>query len=349
MSKKLLLGDEAIAQAALDAGLSGVYAYPGTPSTEITEYIQGAAITRERNIHSRWSANEKTAMEAALGMSFVGKRAMVCMKHVGMNVAADCFVNSAITGVKGGLIVVAADDPSMHSSQNEQDSRFYGDFSFVPMYEPSNQQEAYDMVYHGFEFSEQVGEPVLLRVVTRLAHSRSGVETKEVKGPNAMSFSDDPRQFILLPGNARKRYKELLDRQADFVKASEESPYNKYTDGENKKLGIVACGIGYNYLMENYPEGCEYPVLKIGTVEAEVNADAETILRLMGVFADNNDMQAVSQALDLIFKPEDVEAICNLKMGKKKLSAKALMTIIQEAMNLVMGEDEGEVPTRITT
>ena len=264
MSKKLLLGDEAIAQAALDAGLSGVYAYPGTPSTEITEYIQGAAITRERNIHSHWSANEKTAMEAALGMSFVGKRAMVCMKHVGMNVAADCFVNSAITGVKGGLIVVAADDPSMHSSQNEQDSRFYGDFSFVPMYEPSNQQEAYDMVYHGFEFSEQVGEPVLLRVVTRLAHSRSGVETKEVKGPNAMSFSDDPRQFILLPGNARKRYKELLDRQADFVKASEESPYNKYTDGENKKLGIVACGIGYNYLMENYPEGCEYPVLKIG-------------------------------------------------------------------------------------
>lgn len=149
MSKQLLLGDEAIAQAALDAGLSGVYAYPGTPSTEITEYIQMAPITSERNIHNRWCANEKTAMEAALGMSFVGKRALVCMKHVGMNVAADCFINSAITGVKGGLIVVAADDPSMHSSQNEQDSRFYGDFSLIPMYEPSNQQEAYDMVYNG--------------------------------------------------------------------------------------------------------------------------------------------------------------------------------------------------------
>lgn len=118
-------------------------------------------------------------MEAALGMSFVGKRALVCMKHVGMNVAADCFVNSAITGVKGGLIVVAADDPSMHSSQNEQDSRFYGDFSLIPMYEPSNQQEAYDMVYDGFEFSEKLGEPVLMRMVTRLAHSRSGVERKE--------------------------------------------------------------------------------------------------------------------------------------------------------------------------
>lgn len=264
MKKQLLLGDEAIAQAALDAGLSGVYAYPGTPSTEITEYIQMSPLTAERNIHSRWCANEKTAMEAALGMSFVGKRALVCMKHVGMNVAADCFVNAGVTGVKGGLLVVAADDPSMHSSQNEQDSRFYGDFSLVPMYEPSNQQEAYDMVYRGFDFSEQTGEPVLIRIVTRLAHSRAGVERSAQQPQNEISFSEDPRQFILLPGNARKRYKALLARQAEFVKASEESPYNRYIDAPNKKLGIVACGIGYNYLMENYPEGCEYPVLKIG-------------------------------------------------------------------------------------
>ena len=257
MSKQLLLGDEAIAQAAIDAGLSGVYAYPGTPSTEITEYIQLSSLTKERNIHCRWSSNEKTAMEAALGMSFVGKRALVCMKHVGMNVAADCFVNSAITGVKGGLIVVAADDPSMHSSQNEQDSRFYGDFALIPMYEPSNQQEAYDMVYSGFEFSEEMGEPILMRMVTRLAHSRSGVERKNVKEQNKLSLSKDPKQFILLPGIARKRYKVLLEKQDLFVKASEESPYNKYIDAPNKKLGIIACGIGYNYLMENYPDGCE--------------------------------------------------------------------------------------------
>jgi indolepyruvate ferredoxin oxidoreductase alpha subunit len=264
MNKKLLLGDEAIAQAALDAGLSGVYAYPGTPSTEITEYIQSAPISTERNIHSRWCTNEKTAMEAALGMSFVGKRALVCMKHVGMNVAADCFINSAVTGVCGGVIVVAADDPSMHSSQNEQDSRFYGDFALIPFFEPSNQQEAYDMVYNGFEFSEKTGEPILIRMVTRLAHSRSGVENKEQKPQNEMSFSEDPRQFVLLPGIARKRYKALTLKQDEFVKASEESPYNKYFDGPNKKMGIVACGIGYNYLMENYPNGCEYPVLKIG-------------------------------------------------------------------------------------
>ena len=244
MSKQLLLGDEAIAQAALDAGLSGVYAYPGTPSTEITEYIQMSPVTAEKGIHSRWCSNEKTAMEAALGMSFAGKRSLVCMKHVGMNVAADCFINSAITGVKGGTIVIAADDPSMHSSQNEQDSRFYGDFALIPMYEPSNQQEAYDMVYNGFAFSEQTGEPLLMRMVTRLAHSRSGVECKAKQPQNELSFSDDPRQFILLPGNARKRYKLLLQRQDEFIKASENSPYNKYVDGPNKKLGIIACGIG---------------------------------------------------------------------------------------------------------
>ena len=262
MEKQLLLGDEAIAQAALDAGLSGVYAYPGTPSTEITEYIQQA--TAGSGIHSRWCSNEKTAMEAALGMSFAGKRALVCMKHVGMNVAADCFINAGMTGIKGGLIVVAADDPSMHSSQNEQDSRFYGDFALVPMYEPSNQQEAYDMTYAGFAFSEQTGEPVLMRMVTRLAHSRSGVERKTAQPQNSLSFSDDPKQFILLPGIARKRYKALLQQQEAFIKASENSPYNRYIDGPNKRLGIVACGIGYNYLMENFPEGCEYPVLKIG-------------------------------------------------------------------------------------
>ena len=264
MSKQLLLGDEAIAQAALDAGLTGVYAYPGTPSTEITEYIQNAPDTEKNGIHSRWSANEKTAMEAALGMSFAGKRALVCMKHVGMNVAADCFVNSAITGVNGGLIVVAADDPSMHSSQNEQDSRFYGDFSLLPILEPSNQQEAYDMVYSGYDFSEKVGEPVLLRIVTRLAHSRSGVERKPQKLQNNNSYPEDPRQFVLLPGIAKKRYATLVEKQAALVKASEESLYNCYFEGKDKSLGIVACGIGYNYLMENFPEGSPYPVLKIG-------------------------------------------------------------------------------------
>ena len=172
----LLLGDEAIAQGAIDAGLSGVYAYPGTPSTEITEYIQQNAVARERGIHSRWATNEKTAMEAALGMSFMGKRSLVCMKHVGLNVCADPFVNSAMTGVNGGVVVLVADDPSMHSSQDEQDSRFYGKFAMIPTFEPSNQQEAYDMMAYAFEYSEQQCLPVLMRVTTRMAHSRAVVK-----------------------------------------------------------------------------------------------------------------------------------------------------------------------------
>ena len=167
--KILLLGDQAVALGAIHAGLSGVYAYPGTPSTEITEYIQDNTLARERNIFCRWCANEKTAMESALGMSYMGKRALVCMKHVGLNVAADAFVNSAITGVNGGLVVLVADDPSMHSSQNEQDSRFYGKFALMPILEPSSQQEAYNMMGYAYNLSEELKLPILMRVTTRMA------------------------------------------------------------------------------------------------------------------------------------------------------------------------------------
>ncbi|HOJ03461.1 MAG TPA: thiamine pyrophosphate-dependent enzyme [Bacteroidota bacterium] len=264
MKRMLLLGDEAIAQGALDAGLSGVYAYPGTPSTEITEYIQRSKQAQERNVHSMWSANEKTAMEAALGMSYAGKRAMACMKHVGLNVAADGFINAGITGANGGLIVVAADDPSMHSSQNEQDSRFYGKFALIPMLEPANQQEAYDAMHYGFDMSEKFGTPVLLRITTRLAHSRSGVAVKDARGENELRLPGDKRQFVLLPSIARRNYQSLLGKQAGFEEDAETSPFNSFIDGADRSLGIIACGIAYNYLMEHYPEGCPYPVLKIG-------------------------------------------------------------------------------------
>ncbi len=264
MSRVLLLGDEAIAQAAIDAGLSGVYAYPGTPSTEITEYIQNSKIAKERKLHSDWSTNEKTAMESAIGMSYAGKRAMVCMKHVGLNVAADAFVNSTITGVNGGIIVVVADDPSMHSSQNEQDSRFYGDFALMPMFEPSNQQEAYDMIYSGFEISEKYNTPILLRITTRLAHSRSSVELKPMREENKLKLPSDMRQFVLLPSIARNNYKKLLGNQIYFVDEAEHSSFNKIIPGKDKSLGIIACGITYNYLIENFENHISpYPVAKI--------------------------------------------------------------------------------------
>jgi indolepyruvate ferredoxin oxidoreductase alpha subunit len=264
MKKLLLLGDEAIAQAALDAGLSGMYAYPGTPSTEIMEFIQSSKDASEKNVHREWSSNEKTAIEAALGMSYAGKRAMVAMKHVGLNVAADGFINSAITGVNGGLIIVSADDPSMHSSQNEQDSRFYGKFALVPCFEPSNQQEAYDMVFDAFEVSEKYKLPVLFRITTRLAHSRASITLKPAIPQNKLSLPVDPLQFVLLPAIARKKHKALLSSYESLRYENRISKYNNFRDGSKRELGIITCGIAYNYFLENVGELLnDYPVLKI--------------------------------------------------------------------------------------
>lgn len=263
--KFLLLGDEAVALGALHAGLSGVYAYPGTPSTEITEYIQSHPLTKERGIHCDWSSNEKTAMEAALGVSYSGKRALVCMKHVGMNVCADAFINSAVTGANGGLVVVACDDPSQHSSQNEQDSRFYADFAMMPCFEPSSQQEAYDMVREAFDYSESRHIPVLMRLTTRMAHSRAVVKTGDVREENRVAFPDEDheRNWVTLPVNAKKRILELAGDVLAFGKDSEDSADNCLSGGADAKTGVIACGIAYNYLMENYPEGCPFPVLKV--------------------------------------------------------------------------------------
>ena len=273
--KKLLLGDEAIALGAIHAGLSGVYAYPGTPSTEITEFIQGNAIAKERGLHSRWCTNEKTAMEAALGMSFMGKRSLVCMKHVGLNVCADPFVNSGMTGVNGGVVVLVADDPSMHSSQDEQDSRFYGKFAMIPTFEPSNQQEAYDMMEAAFDYSEQHCLPVLMRVTTRMAHSRAVVMVKDEARPeNEKNYNAAAANWVLLPANARRRNDKVTAQQAELEEDAAKSPYNSLTrptpnpsreGGEASglkpySLGIIASGIAYNYVKET---GVDVPILKI--------------------------------------------------------------------------------------
>ncbi len=271
-----MLGAEAIAQGALDAGISGVYAYPGTPSTEITEFIQRAQHDPGEAVRSAWNTNEKTALEAALGMSYAGKRSLVCMKHVGLNVAADPFMNASITGVHGGLTIVVADDPSMHSSQNEQDSRVYGKFAMIPVLEPSNQQEAYDMTRYAFDLSEKSRLPVMLRVPTRLSHSRSTVQQGEPRGQNPLNPSTGKGQWILLPAFAQGNYQRLLEKQEELVALSESSPFNwvkQWDDGETNRdgetnhnkepnrdgntgqgasniTGVIAFGIAYNYAME---------------------------------------------------------------------------------------------------
>ncbi len=263
MQKLLLLGDEAIAQAFIDAGGSAINSYPGTPSTQITEYVMKSKDAQAKGVIANWCANEKTALEASIGVAYAGKRAMTCMKHVGLNVCGDPFMNAAIIGTKG-VVIVVADDPSMFSSQDEQDSRFYGHWAMIPMLEPSNQQEAYDMVFYGYEISENLGTPVLLRIPTRLAHSRAGVVRKPARAQNDLKEPADASSFVLLPVNAKRLYRNLIDKQASFTQASETSGYNQYIAGTDKKIGIITTGIAYNYLMENFKDGkCPYPVVKV--------------------------------------------------------------------------------------
>ncbi len=261
--QKILLGNEAIAQGAIDAGLSGAYGYPGTPSTEIIEYITASQEAKNGDIKAHWSTNEKVAMEEALGMSYAGKRAMVTMKHVGLNVAADAFINMAISGINGGLVVVVADDPSQHSSQNEQDSRFYGKFAMLPILEPSNQQEAYDMMAYAFELSEKTKLPVLFRSVTRLSHSRANVEVKDKQAQNPLQLVDDTKRFALIPSFAKLQYKALIDKQKDLEQIAEQSPWNYYKEGKDTSLGIIASGVAVNYLLENFPKDLPFDLLKV--------------------------------------------------------------------------------------
>lgn len=261
MRTELLLGDEAVAQGAIDAGIAGAFSYPGTPATEILEAIQA----RSQDIWAQWSPNEKVAYEEALGMSFAGKRSIVSMKHVGLNVAADPFINSALTGANGGLVVVVADDPGMHSSQNEQDSRFYADFAKLPCFEPSNQQECYDMTRDAFALSEELKVPVMLRLVTRMAHSRSNVRMPD---ETLVELKDHPKplpdwsEWTLVPSNARIQFKKLLAKQKAFQDYSAESRYNNLRIAG--KRGIIATGIAYNYVREALGDNEDDTLLKVG-------------------------------------------------------------------------------------
>jgi len=250
MKKIVLLGDEAVALGAVHAGLTAGYSYPGTPASEIMEYLIENSEAGKKYI-AKWSVNEKVAYEEALGVSFAGKRAMVSFKHVGLNAAADPFINSAITGANGGLVVVVADDPGMHSSQDEQDSRYYADFARVLCLEPANHQEAYDMTREAFDLSERFNIPVMLRLVTRLAHSRSSVSVKQPREQAQRMEYGTWEDWTLLPVNARRRFRLLLDRQKELKKYAEICSYNHLSlNQSDRKLGVVVSGIAYNYFKE---------------------------------------------------------------------------------------------------
>ncbi|MHC4340483.1 MAG: thiamine pyrophosphate-dependent enzyme [Planctomycetota bacterium] len=282
---QVLLGDEAVALGAIHAGVSACHAYPGTPSTEILEYLRRHE-TREGAPKATWCANEKTAYEAALGVSMVGRRTLVCMKHVGLNVAADPFVNSALVNIKGGLVVVVADDPGMHSSQNEQDSRNYAAFARIPCLEPADQQEAYEMTREAFNLSERFHVPVLLRIVTRLAHSRAVIHSREPLRERPLQKPPRDPAWILLPANARRQWRELLDTQPRIHAYSEESSHNRLNLlPDSGRTGVITTGLARNYYLENVAElETEPSHLHIGAYPVpaqKIRALAEQVDRLV--------------------------------------------------------------------
>jgi indolepyruvate ferredoxin oxidoreductase, alpha subunit len=256
MSKKeLLSGNDAIGRGAIEAGISYAASYPGTPATEILEYL---AEHFEGEVD--WSLNEKIALESAIGASYAGKRAICSMKHVGLNVASDPLMTAPYLGVKGGLVIAVADDPGAYSSQNEQDTRIYSRFAKIPCFEPSDGQEAKDMVIMGFELSEKFGVPVIVRSLTRVSHGMSPVEIGTPREPNKLSLKKDPEHLLATPSNVIRLHKVLVEKQPELVKWGESAGLNKVFKNKQKK-GIIACGIAYNYGKEHTPD---YAFLKIG-------------------------------------------------------------------------------------
>ncbi|MDR1867700.1 MAG: indolepyruvate ferredoxin oxidoreductase [Treponema sp.] len=241
-----LLGDEAVALGALHAGLSAAYGYPGTPSTEILEYLMAAPGQHRAS----WCSNEKTALETALGTSFAGQRSLVTMKHVGLNVAADPFINGALLSIRGGLVVAVADDPGMHSSQNEQDSRFYAAFALIPCLEPRNQQEAYDMTREAFSISERFHIPVLLRLVTRLSHARATVIDSPPIPPHGCSKPEGKFGWVILPAYARQYYDSLIEKQKALNEWAAHCAVNRLEKKDPHSV-VITSGLGGNYYEEN--------------------------------------------------------------------------------------------------
>ncbi len=310
--KALLSGNEAMARGAYEYGVVLASAYPGTPSTEILENI-----ARYDEIISEWAPNEKVALDVAIGGAYAGARTMAVMKHVGLNVAADAFFYVSMTGTEAGLVIVCADDPAMHSSQNEQDNRRYCKFARVPCLEPSDSQEAKDLVGVALQISEQFDTPVLLRTTTRIAHSHTMVELGERpqdRRHEPLEYRVDLAKYVMVPGNARRRHPVIEDRIEKLTEFAEAFPYNRVEMG-NRALGIVTNGVAYQYAKEVFPEasflrlGMTFPlprrlvqdfadsVERLIVVE-ELDPFIEEEIRLMGIPVEGKSIFPITGELD---------------------------------------------------
>ena len=306
--KKLMLGNEALARGLYEGGCSFVSSYPGTPSTEITEFA-----AKYEDIYAEWAPNEKVAMESAFGASLSGKRSFCGMKHVGLNVAADPLFTISYTGVNAGMVIAVADDPAMHSSQNEQDSRHYAKASKMPMLEPSDSMEALEMTKLAFELSEKFDTPFLLKMCTRIAHSQSVVETGE-RVEVSKTYEKNPQKYIMMPGNAKLRHPIVEERTIALVEYAETAPINRLEKGEDNSIGFITSSTSYQYLKEVF--GDKYPVLKLGMIYPMPE-------KLLKDFANTVDRLVVVEELDGF-----IEDHCNnLRL---KVEGKEIFSLIDE-------------------
>ncbi len=301
--KKIISGNEAIALGFGDAG--GVFAsgYPGTPSTETLEEV-----ARLGEVYCEWAANEKVALEAAIGGSIAGGRSLSTMKHVGVNVAADALLTLTYTGVNAGLILMVSDDPGMHSSQNEQDSRNYAKFAKVPMLDPSDSQEAYDMVRVGFEISEQFDTPLMLRTTTRISHAKGVVVPKEKTAPQIGEWEKNVPKYVMLPNFGKLKHVEVEERLLKLQEYAETTPLNRI-EMNDTDLGIITSGVAYQHVREAYPNAS---ILKLGMVhplpQRKISEFAGSVKRLM-----------IVEEMDAIFE-EQIRAMgIEVEIGKNKL------------------------------
>ncbi|MDO5436190.1 MAG: indolepyruvate ferredoxin oxidoreductase subunit alpha [Clostridia bacterium] len=329
--KRLMIGNEAVAAGLYDGGLELVSSYPGTPSTEITEFLSAYD-----DIHSEWAPNEKVACETAFGASLAGARSACAMKHVGLNVAADPLFTLSYTGVTGGLVVCVADDPAMHSSQNEQDSRHYAIASKIPMLEPSDSAEAYEFARSAFELSERYDTPVLLRMCTRIAHSQCIVDTKGRTTAERKPYVKQPEKYIMTPANAKKKHPVVEERTAKLKELAENCVYNRAEYAADRKIGIITSGCSYLYVKEVF--GDSVSVLKIGMP----NPLPERLIR---EFADNVEKLYVIEELDPVIE-DHVRALGIDVTGKALFSpiGEFSQKTIREAFGLAPEKNDISIP-----
>ncbi len=327
MKKRLLSGNQAVAEGAFAAGVRFASAYPGTPSTEILEHM-----ARRPGVYAEWSPNEKVALEVGIGAALAGARTLVAMKHVGLNVAADPWMTLPYVGVNGGLVLACADDPGMHSSQNEQDSRYYAKMAKVPMLEPADSQEAYEMTRLAYELSERHDTPVMLRLETRISHSRTVVRYKEERAEVDYPYTKDAVKRVMIPGHARLRHPILIHRLEELEAEAEKFAFNR-VEMRSSEVGIISSGVNYYYVREAFPEAS---VLKLGFTHPL----PRTLIR---EFAEHVDKVYVVEELEPYLE-EAVSALGIRVVGKERIPRDGELNpkIVVEALGELIGTEAKE-------